>query len=271
MSTFDSLESSVESSRPVELYRFAIGLEELRYTNADGDVTYDGDTYRSEAIGRGPIAVAPGDRGRPVDVRVPAVNEFAVRFNLIVPGENATLTITRYQPEAASAQTSLIFKGFVSHVVFNEGEAKLVVKPIDAVVSRTIGRDKCSALCNHVVYGDGCDVDPDPHKVFGVCTAVNGSVITVAGAESMPDGHWLAGLVTPSGLGESRMVFAHSGQDLTLLVPFVVDVVGETIELLPGCDHLVDGHCSTRFDNVEKHGGFPFPPNENPFRPSGVF
>ncbi len=38
MATFDQLESSVESSRPIEVYTFTLGTEVFRYTSAEDDI-----------------------------------------------------------------------------------------------------------------------------------------------------------------------------------------------------------------------------------------
>ena len=39
MSTYDQLESSVESSRPIELFTFVLGAVSYYYTSSEDDVT----------------------------------------------------------------------------------------------------------------------------------------------------------------------------------------------------------------------------------------
>src|SRR5690606_2112731 len=44
--------------------------------------------------------------------------------------------------------------------------------------------------------------------------------------------------------------------------------VGDTVEILAGCDHTIDGThgCDAKFGNKDNFGGSPAMPSDNPFR-----
>ena len=56
--TYTTLETSAQSGRPVELYEFINGATAYRYTSADGDVVYGGNTYTAAPIARGAVEEA---------------------------------------------------------------------------------------------------------------------------------------------------------------------------------------------------------------------
>jgi hypothetical protein len=53
--TYTAYETSVSDGQPVELYEFLNGATYYRYTSADGDVTYGGNTYTAVPIARGAV------------------------------------------------------------------------------------------------------------------------------------------------------------------------------------------------------------------------
>lgn len=270
MSSYDALESSVEGSRPIEVFAFAIGTTTYRYTSAEDDIVVGADTYTAETISRGAIAQGPDDRARILDVELPATNEFAEKYVDIVPGQRATGTIIRLQrDEVPTFNTqAVVYKGFVRSVRFpgNGRRAVIGIKSIEAAVSRPIPRFTFQALCNHVLYDGGCGVNSASYKMTGAVTAVSGNVITVAGASGQANGYYTGGFVTPTGLADFRMVLKHVGDELTLLLPFPIGLTGQSVDVFAGCDHKANGHCQTKFNNVIEHGGFAFIPTKNPFQ-----
>ncbi len=159
MSTFDALESSLESSRPIEVYRFALGGDTFLFTSAEDSITLGGDTYEPEAISRGPIAQGQEERRRVLDVTVPSGNSLALRYRGTPPGQKATLTIIRLQRDEVPtfATQELVYKGSVQSVRFPDaGEtAKIAVQSIEAASSRIIPKFTYAGMCNHMLYDPG--------------------------------------------------------------------------------------------------------------------
>ena len=74
-----------------------------------------------------------------------------------------------------------------------------------------------------------------------------------------------AGYCKPTSLTDFRKVLVHSGDVLTLLLPFEFDVLNGDVQVLAGCDHLIEGDCALVFDNVAENGSFSFVPKKDIF------
>ena len=271
MSSFDTLESSVEASRPIEIYKFAMGSTTWTYTSWGQDITIGSDTYVAHPIKRSRIVQAADQKTRNTTVTVPSENPFAAQYINISPGQRASLTIIRLQPdESPSFNTQvMIFKGTVQSVSFpRDGyTAEVIVRSIESAKNQNLPRVTYMGMCNHSLYDGGCKVDPGLFNITGPVTAGGATTeITVTGANAKPDGYWTGGYVTPlSGLPDFRFIVKHVGNVLTLLLPFASDASGATVQVFAGCDHVLTGDCKTKFENALEFGGFAFVPNKNPF------
>lgn len=269
MSTFDALESSRESSEPIEVYRFALGGQSYLYTSAEDEITAGSDTYSPIGIARGAITLAEDDRKKTLEIVVPSTNPFARRYIVTPPGQKATVTIIRLQREESPtfATQVVIYKGAVQSVQFpDSGEtAKINVQKAESATSRLVPRYTFMALCNHVLYGPGCLVDPNNHDHTGEVSAVSGNTITVTGVNASGK-DFTGGYCKPTAVSDFRLILAQSGDVLTLLLPFETSPLGTNVQAFEGCDHLVAGDCALKFDNVDRFGGHAFVPNKDIFR-----
>lgn len=270
MSDFDTLESSLESSRPIELYTFRVGGEVFRFTSAEDDITIDSDVYIAEAISRTGISQDVENAKRNVIITCPSDNIFAKKFINIIPGSRASATIVRLQRDEVPAFDTLIllFKGQVLDVRYPQDghAAEIVVQGIDSALGRNLPRFSYMSQCNHVLYGTGCKVDPTLFTVTGNITDETGRKITLTGATIQPDGFYTGGYCTPvSGDIDFRVIITHVGDVLTLLLPFASPVLNTEVQAFAGCDHIIEKDCAVKFDNVPEFGGFAFVPNRNIF------
>lgn len=275
--TYDAFQSSVESSQPVETYRITQGAVSFFYTSGPETVTLDLIDYVPVAgLERGTLSYGSEERQAQLEVRIPGNNEFVRQYTSIVPGQRAKLELTRHQYlDGGTPEVILLFSGYVSSVTFiEEGRvATMTVVPDESALSGTIPRFVYSGLCNNVLYDDhgsvGCRVDDtDPaFRHTGTVTDIDGDVITVTGVTGFPDGFFTAGFVEASNGLDHRLILDHVGNDLTLLLPFSVNVlgVGDSVDVLAGCDHSAQT-CNDKFDNLVNFGGFPYVPTINPFQ-----
>lgn len=269
MADFDTLESSVESSRPIEVYDFSLGGDSFLYTSAEDEVTVGTNTYAPEAISRGAISQGDDDRDQVLEIEMPAQNTFARKYIDIVPGQRASLSIIRVQrDEPAPFTQALIYKGFVQSVSFPDDGLRAVVgiRSLEASLSRLIPRFTYLGLCNNYLYDAGCGVNPDTFKFNSTVTDLDENTITVTGASGFANGYFNAGYVKPVGVSDFRSILDHTGDVLTLLLPFGESIVGLDVDVFPGCDHAIDGHCDTRYSNVGRFGGFAWVPETNIFQ-----
>ena len=89
--------------------------------------------------------------------------------------------------------------------------------------------------------------------------------VTGAGGFAQPD-FFLSGFLEFE--DDFRSVVEQGGvgnEDLTLLVPFVNNPVGQQIRCLAGCLLRLSVDCEAKFANVINFGGWPYVPTKNPF------
>jgi hypothetical protein len=269
VTSFGDLEASVESSRPLEVYRFASGGETFLYSSSEDPIVLGPDNYEPRPIARSRIVRGVDERRRNLTVTMPASDPVPRRYIGIPPGQRMVLTVIRLQrDESPTFDTQVaIFRGVVKSVAFKDDglTAEIAVQGIDAS-NRVMPRHTAMAQCNHVLYGPGCDVDPSPFTNTGTVTAVANNVLTVAGlGAARPDQFFRGGFAKLVAESDFRLVLSHQGDDLTLLLPFAASVLGAQVQVSAGCDHRFHGDCANKFDNVASFGGSPYVPTKNFF------
>lgn len=275
--TYDAFANTIESSRPIEVYRFIQGGQTFEFTSAEDEVTVDAVPYAPATISRGKIGQSPTDRNAILEIRVPITNAFARRYRASTPGARASIQIKRVQRgDFPGPQSITIYDGFVGSVAFENEmkEAVIACRPIESASSRPVPRFSYQSLCNHVLFDDACKVDDTDSRwrLTVNVSAQSGATITVPGAGAFGADWWVGGFVEIDGGDDARLVLAQSGNDLTLLLPFPQSAVGRQIIAFAGCDHTITT-CDTKFDtpedtdsNVINYGGFAFVPTRNPYQ-----
>jgi hypothetical protein len=244
MTSFATLETSQESSRPLEIYEVEIGSQTLRYTSAEDDLTVDGEVYRATAIARGALEVGSDSSARGLTVTLASNNELAQKYRNVVPGVSAQMSLWRLQrDEVPTFDTRiLLFRGLVVSVKFG-------------------------AHCGHILYDSRCGATTSGKNVIGTVSAVTGNVITLPGANAQPDQYYRGGYCRPvSGEPDFRLILSHVGNNLTLLLPFASNPLSTSVQAFAGCDHTIDGDCATKHDRVASFGGFAWVPRKNIFQ-----
>lgn len=271
MTTFASLEPSVESSRPFEIYTVALGTQPFLFTNNSRDTPVGSDTYRAIAISRTSTGQGKEERRRQMTIRMPADEEFARNYSgVYVPGVRASVTIHKLQRDEVPTYATrfLMFKGHVENVrVIEDGNvAEIVCRSIEASGGKSIPLYTCQGLCNHVLYGPGCGISQSAFRVDGTISSVLVNVLTIPGLNAYAAQWFRGGFVSLASGGDHRLIVSHTGNDLVLNVPFGSDALNADVVVYPGCNHRYDGDCGpTKFDNRPRFNGFPFVPTKNPF------
>lgn len=271
MTSFATLETSQESSRPLEIYEIEIGTQVLRYTSAEDDLGVDGEVYRATSIARGPLEAGADSSARGLTVTLPSNNELVQRYRNVVPGVPAQLSLWRLQrDEIPTFDTRiLLFRGLVVSVKFVQDgyTAELSVRDRESAQNRNMPRFTFGAHCGHILYDSRCGATTTGKNVVGTVSAVTGNIITLPGANAKPDQYYRGGYCRPvSGEPDFRLILSHVGNNLTLLLPFASNPLGTSVQAFAGCDHTIDGDCALKHDRVAAFGGFAWVPRKNIFQ-----
>lgn len=249
--------------RPVELYTVTMGVTIWRHCNAvDTALLVSGNTFTGEAITRGNISDARDE----LTIKLPGSHALPQMYKDIPPSTPVSILIQWLDRDDNPASLRVLYKGWVKSVKFTQdGQiAELYLESIVTGLDEELCNDTFCVGCQVPLYGTKCGLSKDDYDYSGAVTAVTGNVITVSGLSAAPrTATWaLPGMVK---LGDDwRQVFAQSGDDLTLSLPFYADALGETVTVYKGCDHTLT-MCEADFDNVVNYRGFPYVPKQNVF------
>lgn len=266
--TYATFENSTENARPIELFEFNLNGEFFRYVSDTVDFTVTGNEFTREVVSRSSMSVSAGQRDKQgVDVRLPAGNAFVRKYILIVPGKKPLFTLYRVHRHDPDKELVVAFRGQVRSVTFldDSSVASVAVDPLTSARTRPMPRHTYQNLCNHMLYDERCTIDETSvsFRKFLPVTAASGSTITATGAGAFGSDFFVAGFVEFD--GDFRLITAQATDVLTLILPFGVSPVGQTLRFQAGCKHRLSTDCLTKFNNVVNFGGFPYVPTKNPF------
>lgn len=280
--TYASRESSVQDGQPVELYTFVVAGTTHRLTSAEEDVTFGAQTYTATAgLGRGNATLVQVGKTRELTVTLARDHAIAAALlNNGIPPRTATVTIARYH--RGDAESRQVWSGPISEAQVDGPYLRLSVpNSVDAAFDVRLPIAKVSRSCQHMLYGPGCGVDRNyptyaNHKhmsIADVVSATGTSLVVTALNDSLGayrGDQWAQfGEVRRVTDGERRSILDQTGTTLTLDVPFGTLVAGDDLEIYAGCDHLVST-CRAKFNNVQKFGGHPYAPDNNPMAPQWI-
>lgn len=249
----------------VELYVFTTDATTYRYTSSSEDVSTGGYTYTAAALSRqGPRA---GDDANRSEVTIVATCDLPYVLACINAGYFGTAAIYAWNGDADS--WTLLWDGPVVAVTLAGAEAQIVVQSVIGETRRDGLWAKWQVTCRHALYGTGCGLVADDHKIPGTVTVVSGAEVTATGLDGVLDA-WLIGGMLKGPTGEYRMITAHTGTTVTLMSAMALEV-GDAVEAYYGCDHLLATCQSVRFMNEDNFGGFPWLPTENAGEWAGSF
>ena len=249
--------------RVIELYRIAVDDSSdgtlFHFSNGDEDYVHDGDTYEPATIGRADMVQGSEINRQNVQIRVPYDNPVAAVYLAGTPDVVATVTIFRVE----DATVLTYWKGRIAATRATGQQMVLECESVFTSMRRTGARARYQVQCRHALYGTACGVDKDTYATLAIVATVDGTTLTVTGADAQADGYWVGGMIAFNGI--FRFIVSHTGTTIKLWRE-LPDVAGtDAVTLYPGCNRTLE-QCNERFDNAVNHGGFPWLPNSNPFQ-----
>jgi uncharacterized phage protein (TIGR02218 family) len=269
--SFDSVERSAESGRPVEVYTFSRGSIVWRFTSADRDVTVATQVYTAAVIRRSGIEQGPEVNRSGMKLTVPQDFPLATLYAIAPPSDTISLVLQQYHYGDNNAAT--IWQGRIVGVRFNGTAAEISLQPITSSMQRTGLRRIYQKQCPFALYGADCRLDPAAFRVTSTAAVVAGLNVSVTAAASQPDGYYEGGYLewqVGTGVYERRFIFTHVGIVLGVDVEPLGLLAGTAVRIYPGCDHIL-ATCNTKFSNAVNYGGMPYIPTKNPFGSDPVY
>lgn len=283
-----------------DCYTFALadGTTVLRYTTADHDVAYGGNTYTasgplfdrvsSESTGHWkigfdvdtwrvhvmPIAVHP-ITGAAFPARINGQPWLAAVRSGALDGAEVDIdraywaawpTYDGANPAAAMAPDQVladVFAGRVAAVDITRGSAVISINSHLELLNIAMPRNLYQSGCRHTLFDAGCALTAGSFAASGTVSVVTNNGQFTTGLSQAADYFSLGRLVWTSGAntGFARMVRKHdTGGSIKLIAPMPFTVApSDAFTIYPGCDKQLTT-CTSKFTNTANFGGFPYIP-----------
>lgn len=246
----------------------------LYYTSAPNDVTFGGNTYSSSGllISRSSAKWVTGIEVDSMTINLQSDNSVTISgnpiFNAIIEGfiDGCQVTVSRlfFSDWNTPVDSILIFSGKVTNSVSYRNSAELTIASDLYDLNIQMPKNIYTATCSHNLYDAGCTVNKSSFTVSASVLSVNsdGSIVVPSGGQ--PDGYYnMGGLQFTSGLnaGLTRTIKSYASNTVKFTAPFPnVVSAGDAFIAYPGCDKVLNGTCSTVFNNTKNFRGFPYIP-----------
>lgn len=281
MPTLNELESGIDSSQPLELYKFLIDPEKFTYTSADIDITYNSEMFRRAAITRGVLAgTSDPDKGT-ITLTVPYTLPIVQQILTVPPSLPINLTIFRGQ----RGSPGLFLQSWVGRIVGHEVVGNEVTLRGISLLSNQyrMGNSlRFQKACPYALYDTyNCKVNPLSHRYTCNPTLTTASKVTSASlvwsAAGIPtalkEGWFLGGYVEYADnyskvVGKRSIIdYDHAAGVVTVFPPLRGFTSGAEMHFHPGCAHNTKS-CHEKFGNIPNYGGDPLIPDDDPFDPT---
>jgi len=273
--SYASLELSIDSSRPVELFWFKYSGADWFYTNSSTPISHLGHEFTPIPIMRGQIS-SSGDISKS-SLEITSVEDLPVAalFSQYPPNEPVTITI--YGHHILDNEFSVLWKGRILNVDWNDSQ-QVVLRSESVFTSMQragLGR-KFQTQCPYALFNPQCGVSSVAFRDSPTVIAISGRVVTANNIR--PADYYAGGYAVWSNpitnIAEKRAIKS-SGADGTIVLSTypVALTVGATIDIYAGCDHSLNGAngCTVKFANHIRFGGTPWQPEKNPFGGATVY
>lgn len=268
---YNTIETSIQDGQPVELYEFRHGLNVYRYTSADTDQVFSGNTYTAVPLSRNAIEATQEIARGALNLNCARTLPLLDLFNPLPPSDVVTLTVRRFHRDDSEAV--VIWMGRVLNISWAGLQASIRCESVYTSIQRPGLRRMYQKQCPHVLYSAQCGVNRAVFRETLAVASISGLAITLTGLGAFAAGYFAGGFIEYVGAAgeiERRAIRGHSGAVLTINFQAVGLTVGASVDVFPGCDHAL-GTCDSKFGNRLNYGGMPYIPTKNPFGGAPIF
>lgn len=269
---FQDYELSIESGRPIRLYRFTLGDTIWRYTSADEDLTIAGQTWKRVSISDDGIKQSGESVTDALSIEA-SISVGPAQIYMTSPPsrpiECAILTM-----HEGMAEPVVAYLGDIIQVNYPmPGVARITVQTIQASMRRSGLRLSYQRSCPYALYDPvTCKVNKADFAQACTIQSIDGFTITATNIGSAVDGRYTGGILQwehPIRGVQFVFVERHAGASLVIFGETADLFVGQIVTLYPGCARTTAA-CNS-FSNIANYGGFPFMPGKSPFNGASVF
>lgn len=267
--TYAIVETSTQDGRPVELYEFISGTTYYRYTSADGDVVYGGNTFTAVPIARNAVEATSETARLALEIQCDRSLAVLDLFATLPPDEIVSVSLRRLHDGDGEAIT--MWMGRVLNVTWNSAAAEIHCESVYTSLKRIGLRRLYQKPCPHVVYRTGCGLNSATFKSTKTVATVSGVSLTFSSIGV--DDHYFSGGYLEwisGGVTQRRAIRTQIGGTVTISFPLPGLAASASVDLYPGCDHTL-ATCHSKFANSPNYGGMPNFQSKNPFNGTPIY
>lgn len=258
-------ETSVQDSRPVELYEFSYQGGNLRYTSADRDIDYNSVLWRASPLSRSKINESSDITKASLTITGAPEWEVAELFDPAPPDDVVGLKLYRMQRRSGEFEVAWI--GRVVGASWPKDQSSLRCESIYTLMTQPGLRRIYSKNCPHLLYGARCQASELVFQQIITLDTQEGRNLISADFATKPDGYYAGGKIVwekQPGYFVRRGIRQHAGDTVIITHAMTGVPNGAILTALPGCNHTQE-HCEPKFANGVNYGGFPGMKKKNPF------
>ena len=246
----------------------------LYYTNADQDITWNGNTYSSGGgnlvFTRSKTSAKTGLSVAEMDLTVSATPGATVAGtpflqmcrNSGLDGAIVQLDRLFLSAWGAPVGTCNNFLGRVSTVEVDRASAKIKVKALLVMLDLQLPKNHYQPTCLHSLYDSGCTLARSSFSASSTVIAGSTQMVVNSGLSNAA-GYFTQGYIqftSGANNGERRTVLSYSGGTFNLALPLLeIPAVGDAFTAYAGDDHT-SATCTSKFNNLINFRGFEFVP-----------
>lgn len=256
-----------------DLYTFMLtGGVIQRYTNADVDITYNGNLFSKFIISRSKTKVSVGLEVDILDIRInPSPADMLAGFPWVSSVRNGRLdgAVVRLEKVFMPTwgDTSLgavqLFQGRVAPADFSRTEVKLQAKSELELLDTQLPRNFFQSPCKNKLFDGACTLTKSSFAVNG--SVSSGTQAKIWDTLGKPADWFTLGTIqffSGPNLGVIRSIKLDSGDGnlyFSTPLPFAPGV-GDLFTAYPGCDKTM-ATCKNKFNNLQNFIGYAFVPD----------
>ena len=254
--------NQTEQAQRAELFKFTMGNESWYYTSFQETVLFQTNYYLPRAITRSDFSTDNFLKAIKTNVGIPIVDPI-VKMIAIAPFMPITVDIIRCYLSDPDVLYRVIFSGVVYGISVENLGINAECVSDGGILDKQFPRIFYQTYCNHNLFDPQCKLNGYDYRIQGTLTAGSGTALTINAATNYVSGYFSGGRIVKVSTGDMRLITAHSGASINILVGIPDFTTGAAIELYPGCNGEILT-CRNKFGNNANFVGFPYIPTRNP-------